>query len=413
MTIKRALPWVVVAAAASLAFLDSRLSRGTTLAPADGPPILVTDGSDFGPGSLREALLRAAGYPGRAEVVISAEKLTVRSPLPPMTNPRGMILRSASIGSCSLDASALTGGAVLDVRAPSSRIEGIRIVGAPDAAVLVRAPNVSLQALQLERNHIGVRVAEASSGVVISDSLFADNASGVRIEGAIERLTLRYNVFRNHSVAGLWAVSPSQAPGYAGDALVVVGNRFEGNRIAAVVIYLPAVLEANDVFRSVDTGLYLGGSRNAVLENRFLGAGANGLLAYDVSSTLVRHNEVGNNRSIGLLFHGGGSNRIQDNRVYGNGFGIALVQEAASQPTLLDHNVIFAQKYDGVWTFAGQPILRDNRVVDNHGVGLRIVEKEGQRSTADDAADERLVRANHFEQNAAALTRERQKAYPE
>jgi hypothetical protein len=402
MTASRATPWAIVLAAVLLAGADLFFFSGRERSadPSEEGIIEVREASDFGPGSLRDALLQAAGRDSRAEIVIRTPRLAIRNPLPPLVNPHGTILRCEG-QSCSIDAAQVGGTALLDVLAPQSRIESLEIVGSPSAAVLVRAPNVSLQRLRFVGNEVGVAIVETASGVQIYESSFVENAVGVRIEGATTRIVLRGNLFRGHRTAGLWAVAPAQAPGFGGDSIVAVQNRFQNDEIAALVINMPSRVEGNEISGARGTGLYVGGSRNSILDNRLLDGRSTGLVADTAWSTTFSGNEVGRNASIGLLLHGGGSNDVRGNRVYANGFGIVMVSESRLSPTVLRNNLLFGQKHDAVWLFDVAPIARDNRVVNNSGAGIRLVETASRRGGED--FPDSLVNLNQLELNGVPV----------
>src|SRR5262245_973003 len=90
---------------------------------------VVSNSLDAGPGSLREAIFDADAAGERARIDILAARIVLRSPLPPLVNPFGIVVDGGVIQP-EIDASGIGSGSVFDVASATSEIAGITVTNA-------------------------------------------------------------------------------------------------------------------------------------------------------------------------------------------------------------------------------------------------------------------------------------------
>src|ERR1700753_3223392 len=76
--------------------------------------LIVSNGEDAGPGSLREALFSAARATERPRIRLQVSRITLANPLPPATHSLGFVIEADRRGTV-IDAQALGHNVVLDV----------------------------------------------------------------------------------------------------------------------------------------------------------------------------------------------------------------------------------------------------------------------------------------------------------
>src|SRR5439155_609090 len=131
--------------------------------------IVVTNPSDAGPRTLRQAILAADTAAGPARIVVRVPHIALASPLPPLVNPKGIALDG---GGVEIDAAAVSEAVAIDVKSAGSSLDRLRVVGAPRVALLVRAPHVRLHDLALLGSGVGIMIAEDAAELLLSDSTF-------------------------------------------------------------------------------------------------------------------------------------------------------------------------------------------------------------------------------------------------
>ena len=160
---------------------------------------------------------------------------------------------------------------------------------------------------------------------------------------------------------------PSSAP------LVILRNHFEEDRISAVLIDVPARIEDNQLLRPVEAGFYVTGGQ--VLRRNRVDAGASvGILSDSTDGALLEENEVSNCVAVGILLRQARNTELRGNRIFGNGYGIAVVLEREGGPSVIAANLVLNQVVDGLFMVGASPVVRDNRIVGSRQAGLRILD---------------------------------------
>jgi parallel beta-helix repeat protein len=380
-----------------LASLEGWLSERRPLPPElkGGSRFVVTSSADDGPGSLRNALFAADRSLTRARVEVRTDRVVLAGPLPPLVNPEGVVLDAPGAG-CDIDARAIAAGPVLDVAAPRCLVRGIRIRGAAGQGILVRSPGARLRNVGLFDCVDGVFLAEGVDDLEVEDSTFTANVTGIHLPAGAAMVLVRNNVFRKHEQAGVWAVAPGPSLAPARGDVTLRANRFEEDRIAVVLIHVPARVEGNTFLRSTEAAVYLTGG-GVVRDNRIHEGIGIGILADLTEEALIEDNELSHNLAVGIVLREARNTLVQRNKVYGNGYGIVTVLGDRGRPAVLADNQVLSQLHDGLYVVGGAPVLRGNHVIRNQGAGLRVLDLiplTGRRADAAPLLQDNILRGN-------------------
>lgn len=403
--------WTLAAFVATPLLIALTARRSESLRPR--PPelrasasLVVISGRDTGGGTLREAIATAARSSGRVRIVLQPARITLLSPLPPLVNAGGVVL-DALDSRCEIDASAIGDVPALQIVSPGSTVSGVRIRNARNAAILVRAPRVTLRDVAVADSADGVVLSGARSPV-IERSLFEHNTNGVRIDGASSTAVIRGCTFRRNDGAGIWAVTgaPNLAAG-----LRIENNHFHDDRVSIVVVNLGAMLTKNEIRGAVENGIYVMQGRSIIRSNRILGGGGGGILADRADNLLVEQNEIDHNAAVGILIRSCRNAAVQRNLVYANAYGIASIFGA---PSAIADNLVISHRIDGVFIVGSSPLLRANRLLQNAGAAARVLDFvpwDRPRIAADPRFDANTFRGNKID--AAVRGEYRPKREPE
>lgn len=371
---QRALSVIVVVAmgASALGVRWLAAHRLSFLEGTSGTRLYVTSGKDEGPGSLREAIFAAARLDARAAIVIRAARISLESPLPPLVNQAGVDIDTGESGS-EIDARQLPVGPVIEIRAPRTTIEGLRIHGAAGAGLLVRARGVQLRRVAVVDSAEGVTMADGAGDVLVEDSRFERNGTGVHLALPVPNVIVRRNDFARHEQAAVWAVTPAASAAASAAGLSVRANRFADDRISVVSIHVGGRIEQNQFSGAREAAIYVMGRNVIVRENRTRDGAGLGIFADETDGALVEANEVDRNAAVGIILRSSGGTVIQNNRVYGNGYGIAVVF-GDGQPSLVRGNLLLAHTQDALYVVGASPLIRQNRALQSRVAALRILD---------------------------------------
>lgn len=393
--------WALAAFVAAPLLIALTASRSESLRPQ--PPelrsdssLLVISGRDSGGGTLREAITAAARHKGRVRIVINTARIVLLSPLPSLVNADGVVVDA--LGSrCEIDAAAIGAIPVLQIAAPGSTISGLRIRNARDAAILVRAPRVTLRDVQVHDSADGI-VLSGARGTLIERALLERNTNGVRVDGTSPGATIRGCTFRRHDGAGIWAVT-----GARNDAvgLRVENNTFRDDRVSIVLVNLAAAVTKNDIRGAVENGMYFMQSRSSVRSNRILGGRGGGILGDRADNLRVEQNEIDHNGAVGIMVRSCRNAGVQRNVVYANAYGIASIFGDPAAPNVIADNLVMSHRIDGVFIVGSSPLLRSNRLLQNGGAAARVLDFvpwSGPRIASDPRFDANTLTGNKLNQ---------------
>jgi nitrous oxidase accessory protein NosD len=380
---------------AAIAPLVERL-RPTPLGDRAAAEIHVTNDQDAGIGSLREAIFLADHASYRVRIVVQVPLITLRTPLPPIVNPAGVVLepRGARV---KVDASRLPAGAVFDVAAPNSVIARLDVYGAPEQALLLRRAGARVTNVAIRGCRTGVHVVDAVDDVRISDSIFDGNVTGIDIGARASGVRVDHNEFKGHSRAAIWSVSPSADRGNQPAAIVVADNRFDGDSASIVFFNAAARIEGNTVAGAKTAALLIHGGSGIVQRNR-IGSGLGFAIDADaLDHATIAGNEIHHNCAGGILVRDARNTDVLSNRVYTNGYGIVMILGGHGTNTIAG-NLLVNHVEDGLYVIGASPRIRGNRMMDNRRAGLRLSSLlVGSRTTR----AEPLVDANVFMRNGS------------
>lgn len=392
--------------AATLVFAVSFVALSNWLASRRPTPaelrtptsLIVTSTLDEGRGSLREAILLADRRSERTRIVLQVDRITLSRALPPLLNPGGTIL-DARAAATILDATAVATGAALEVASPGSELLGLRIVGALDIALLLRAGAVSLTDCSVEGSGAGVVVA-GSATARIRSTAFVGNRTGIRLASTAAKLEVEGNQFRDSGEVAIWAVAASDEE--AGGSVAITGNRFEGDRIAIIAANVPALITNNVFVQARDAAVHAMGRGVDVIDNRVSAGRLHGLVLSDAEGQQVENNEVEGNRGAGILVSRSQAVTLSQNELYGNGYGLAVVFGDPARPNSAIDNLVADSDVDGILVVGSNPVMRANRVRGNTLAGLRILSFAALDGSTVSANP--LIEGNSFSGNPAGAT---------
>lgn len=392
------LPMVALLLTGGIAVIASQFS-GFRLDPPEmraANVIRVTSGEDEGPGSLREAILAADRAEGRARVILGVREVVLKTPLPPLINRDGVIIDGAD-QACEIDATNLPDGPVLDLSSPNSLVSGLRIRGAAGPALLIRASGNRLMRVTVQESEIGVFLAEGGDDLVVQDSQFDSNVTGVHISRGALRVIVRDSFFGKHSNAAIWAVAPAMEVDPSLAQIEIGGNTFEDNATGVVMINMPGRIERNHFTRSQKDAVYIAGAGIQLRSNRIRSGRGNGIHADSIEGALIEDNEVDHNCLNGVVVREGRNTVVQFNRVYDNAFGVVVLLGSNVSPIVVADNLVMQQQQDGLSVIGGYAIIRSNRILQNAGAGLRIsdfVSESGETEVAGPLLYSNIVSGN-------------------
>ncbi len=375
--------------------LSTRWSAGAgELGPDTGAShlILVTHGDDVGVGSLRQAIFDANLVKGTAHIQIQTGSITVRSPLPPIVSPGGVLIDGR--GTASIRADQTKEGPLFDLSSPRVSISGLKLANVKGPAILIRRGSVAITNVGFSACDIGLQAGGDIHDLIVDGARFEDNGTGVQLSttGAV---TVQKSVFARQVSAGLWATGPADAsPGEP--RLVVRDNQFLENRIGVGVVNVGVLVSNNTFTKSRETALFLSG-RGALIQHNRVSSGAIGVQAEETQGLSMTDNEIDHNTSMGLLLRSSSSAMVRANKVHANGYGIAVILGATGTPNLIVDNDVLGQTVDGLFVLGSSPILRNNRVLSSSAAGVRVltyVLPEGRRVASSPSLQDNTLQGN-------------------
>jgi len=343
--------------------------RTTPGALSNAVTVNVTSGADRGPGTLREALFVVATATSAARVSLQVPHITLETSLPPLVNGHGVSIVGPPTGA-EVDAGSLKSGAVFDVTAPNTAIEGVVIRNCPGAAILLRAARFRLQSSTIEGCDVGVDVAENASDVLIEHNRFANDRIGLRFAASGRNTTVVGNEFSMNKDAGLWAVRSE--PDLRGSAISVRDNRFDNEHTGIVAGNVSTLVEHNSVTGAQEAAVHLVGAGAVIRGNRVSGGAGMGIIAENARAAIIEDNEIDGMAAYAIMVRGSSNTLVRANRLHNCGYGMAFVLGDTSNPSTAVDNTIIEPKFNGIDVIGDTPILRRNQVLRPHAFALHV-----------------------------------------
>jgi parallel beta-helix repeat protein len=365
---------------------------------SDTAIVEVTNGSDRGAGSLREALFIAAAAEGPVTISIQVPKISIASTLPPLANVGGIRLVTPEQGT-QIDASALPSGAVLDVSGANVSIEKLHIRNCKAAGILLRAERFRLVSTTIESCDVGVDVAENAARILIEGNRFANNRVGVRFGASNNNTIVAKNEFTGHRDAGVWAVR--SAPDQRSGAISLSENRFTKERIGIVTANVSLLVERNELLDSEEAAIQLMGAGAIVRGNRVSGGGAMGIVAENARGAVIEENEFDGLAAYGIMLKGSADSLVRGNRIHNSGYGLAFVLGNSRSPSTAIDNTIIEPKSTGIDVIGDSPILRDNQVIRPRALALKVV--DFQPENGQKVRSQPFLEGNNFDERGLTV----------
>jgi parallel beta-helix repeat protein len=335
----------------------------------NGVTAIVSSGSDRGPGSLREALFVVASAKESATISIQVPRIVLETALPPIVTAHGLTIVAHTAGA-QIDAEALMGTTVLDIAAPNTSIEGLRIRNCNGSAILLRAIRFRLTATTIESCDVGIDVAENAGDVLLERNRFASDRIGVRFAGSVRNTSVVKNEFSNSRDVALWAVR--SAPDSTASAIAVRDNRFTNDRTGMVIGNVSVLVERNEFINARESAVHLVGAGAVVRGNRITGGASMGIVAENARSAVIENNELDGLAAYGIMVRGSGNTLVRNNRMHNCGYGMAFVLGDAQGPSTAVENTVIQPKFNGIDIVGDSPILRRNQVLRPRAMALHV-----------------------------------------
>lgn len=329
----------------------------------------VTNGSDRGPGSLREALFILAAAPGPGSISIEVPSISLEAALPALVNGHGVRLVAQTPGA-QIDAQALNAGPVLDISGPNTSIEGLTIKNCPGAAILVRAVRFHLSDSTIDSCDVGVEIAATASDALLERNHFRNNRLGVRFAASGHNAVVANNEFSEHKDTALWAVR--SAPDSHDDAIAIHDNKFTEDRVGIVAGNIAVRVERNDFINVHEAAVHVVGAGAVVRGNRIDGGASMGVIVENARGAVVENNDLQGITAYGVMVRGSGNTLVQANRLYNCGYGLAFVLGDAHSASSAVDNTIIEPKFNGIDVVGDSPILRRNQILRAHAYALHV-----------------------------------------
>lgn len=221
-------------------------------------------------------------------------------------------------------------GPAITVKAEGVEIRGLAIrqktEGEGSAAVLVRADKAVLRELDIRTRGSGILLREASGGRIEDNVITWDRVgarlslgqkgNGIDLYGSPDNRMTR-NEIRNMK-DGIYLENSR--------SLTIENNRIYGSRYGIHCMYIDGTWIVGNRGESNFTGAMVMGVKDIVLSDNVFtkqskNVHAQGILLYDVRTSLVERNRVDGNR-VGIYLERSSDNELRDNAVYRNFIGI-------------------------------------------------------------------------------------------
>jgi parallel beta-helix repeat protein len=366
---------------------------------ASNTTLEVTTGNDRGPGSLREAIFKATAATSEVTIALQVPKITLATALPPFVNARGIRMVAGDQGT-QIDASALPGGAVLDVSGANVDIEGVRILSCKATGIVLRAERFKLLTTTIEGCDVGIDVAENADQLMLERNRFAKNRIGVRFAASNRNAMVVKNEFSEHRDAGIWAVRSE--PDNRGGSISIRDNRFDKERIGILAANVSVVMERNELLDSREAAMQLMGTGAVARGNRISRGPAMGIVAENAQAAVIEDNEFDGLEAYGVMLKSSADTVIRGNRIHNSGYGLAFVLGNQRSPSSAIDNTIIEPKFNGIDVIGDSPILRGNQVMRPRALALKVVDYQPEGS-GERIRSAPFLEGNNFSLGAATV----------
>lgn len=360
------------------AVTQHRLSANGALAQPATADLIVSSSRDAGPDTLRDAILAADRLSSHAHIVITARQIDIESALPALVNPNGVDIEAAT--ATTLDAGRQTTGAALQVNSPNSTLRKLHFTRARVSGLIVNAPGVQLDSITVSGSKVGILLNATALDCVVRTSILEHNETGLMAQSGVRRVAVLSSIFRDNSRAGAWFVAaaakavatsdsaPEEAPGVR-----IADSVFEKNATGIVVANLPIVVQKGRFLANRESALVVLGGGARLEDSEIRDSGSTAVSVTSSSGVLLARNTLTDNPATAISVRDSAV-VIERNTLTHNGLGIVSVLSRGSLSTVIADNVITATTADAVTLIGGAPLVQRNRILQNHGAGLRTLD---------------------------------------
>ncbi len=402
-----ALMGLVAALLAGAAWLvsahDDRTGAGPTV-----PELIVSSARDAGPDTLRDAILAADRLPSRVRILIRVPRIVLTVALPALINPYGIDLEAAG-GDGTIQADGQDSGAVLQINGANSVVRGVHILHAREAGVVVNASDTLLDGLVVQDSKLGILwQAGARRGVLRTAQLLNDE-TGVLLAPEARDVSIISSVFHGNTRAGVWFIGPQGASAAAvktvstgadtqtGDLprLQVIGSVFDTDQVGVVLANAPTLIRQSRFLNSVDSAVLVLNGTIRLEESEVRRSGGTAVSINPGSRAVLRSNLFTDNAATAVLARDS-EVLVEHNTLVRNGFGIVAISSDALVAATINDNVITASSADAITLIGGAPLLQRNRLIGNHGAGVRVLDliDQGARDRIDPHLTANVMQGN-------------------
>jgi hypothetical protein len=356
--------------------------RGAAPGLLEGERISVSNSNDSGPGSLREALFAVARSKDRVHVIMHTERVALENPLPPIINPQGVVLESAS--RTVIDGEKLRGGAVLDFQTDNVEIDNVAVEHASDVAIMLRGRNATLRALSVTGAPVGVEILTTAMNLSIRDSTFGRDGIAIKAQAAPDGV-IDGNHFSGNQESAVWIVAARFDKADTRHELHISNNDFHGDRDAVVLGNMATRLELNKFSDISGNAIAILDGRTVIHANSFQRVHGTSVLLDSSQAVEVSDNDIAGGAGIGIMAKSVVAGTITRNRLFGNAYGVVQVGGTPGTPLTWEQNMLLNQHADGLQVIGASPLLRSNRALNNQGAGIRVLsllDAQGNRTEA-------------------------------
>lgn len=346
------------------------------------PDFVVSSALDAGPGTLRDAILAADRLTSRARIRITAKRITLESALPALVNPHGVDIDAAA-GAGIIDARRLEAGPALQISSPTATLRGLRLDNAAAFGIIVNASGVQMDSVTVTNSKVGILLGTAARDCTIRTSIFEGNATGLMGEADVHRVAILSSIFRRNTRAGFWLVAapPAATAGTASaeqeaavrERVRIADSVFEGNAAGVVVANQPTLVQKSRFIGNRESAVLILGGMARLEDSEIRGSGGTAISVTSGAGVILARNTLIDNPSTAISVRDS-EVVIEGNTLTHNGLGIvSVISRAAFAPVIRD-NVVTKTTGDAVTVIGGVPLLQRNRIIGNHGVGLRVLD---------------------------------------
>jgi len=267
-----------------------------------------------------------------------------------------------------------TGEALLTVRSTGVELRGLTIVHdgtEKSSAIAVEADNVVIERTTIETTGLGISLRDSNRAVISGNKVYATGRgkASSRTGNGIDLYESHVALIEGNEVHGMKDGIYLERSHRA----VVEANRIYYSRYGIHCMYTDGTVVRGNEGEFNVTGAMVMGVRDAVVENNTFrkqsgNVHSQGLLLFDVQTSLIEHNTLEGNR-VGIYMELSSDNRLAGNDVRSNFVGVQFLEAANNVFTgnRFLSNVIEAQATDS----AG------NRLDGNYWDALQPLDKDG------------------------------------